>query len=404
MSTHVTAKRSSRLYVLYRYPQVSQTFVTNEIRGLRQLGADVDVISIERSDSDHVDPLRAGASRSLQRPTVRRAAWDHLWFAVRHWARYRDYLGAVARLRDHWRLALVQLPTEARRLLSDGGPEWCHTHFAWSTASVAVYLARLLGVPVSITLHAKDIYIADRSHLRTQLGQFDRIVTVCNYNVGYLEGLRVIPIGSRDVDVVPCGVAVPDEPRASSARPGADLVSVGRLVEKKGFDTLIRAIALVRHQLPHVRVVIVGEGPERAALAALVSQLGLEGNVMLVGAMIHEEVLELMSGSKLFCLAAQRARDGDCDALPVVLREAMARARAVVSTRVAGIPETVDDEVGWLVDPRSPRQLADAITAALFDDAERIKRGRAGRDRVLRRWTIEAQVAGILDVFDRPDS
>jgi colanic acid/amylovoran biosynthesis glycosyltransferase len=401
MNSHLGAVPPAELYVLYRYPQLSQTFVTNEIYRLRQLGVAVDVISIEQSDENLVNAEWAGSFRSLPRTALRRAVRDHLWFALHHWQRYRNFLGAVARVHDHWSLALRRLPSEARRLLGVPGPEWCHTHFAWSTASVAAYLARLLGVPVSITLHAKDIYVADRRHLRTQLAHFDRIVTVCNYNVGFLTGLGVIPDRVGEVVVVPCGVAVPDEPNTDSTGASVEIVSVGRLVEKKGFDTLIRALALVRDRLPYIRAVIVGEGPERESLAGLISELGLERNVTLAGPLTHEQTLELMGASKLFCLAAQRARDGDCDALPVVLREAMARGIPVVSTSVAGIPEAIDAEVGWLVEPRAPSALANAIAAALSDEAERAKRGRAARARVLQRWTVQAQAAGMLRVFAR---
>jgi colanic acid/amylovoran biosynthesis glycosyltransferase len=401
VNSHLRVVPPAQLYVLYRYPQLSQTFVTNEIHQLRQLGAEVDVISLEQSDENLVNADWAGSFRSLPRPALRHAVRDHLWFAIRHWQRYRAFLGAVARLHDHWSLALMRLPSEARRLLGPTGPQWCHTHFAWSTASVAAYLARLLGVPASITLHAKDIYVADRRHLRMQLAHFDRIVTVCNYNVGFLAGLGVMPDRAGSVVVVPCGVAVPAVPHTdtNSTQPSVDVVSVGRLVEKKGFDTLIRALALVRDRLPDIRAVIVGEGPERESLAELIAELGLEGNVTLAGSLRHEQTLELLSAAKLFCLSAQRARDGDGDALPVVLREAMARAIPVVSTRIAGIPDTVDDAVGWLVEPRSPRALADAITAALSDETERTKRGRAARARVLARWTVEAQAAGMLRLF-----
>jgi glycosyltransferase involved in cell wall biosynthesis len=232
--------------------------------------------------------------------------------------------------------------------------------------------------------------------------QFDRVVTVCSYNVGFLAGLGVTPARTGDVAVVPCGVDVPDEAQAVCAEERIELVSVGRLVEKKGFDTLIRAIALVRPAFPDVRAVIVGEGPEHSALAGLIAELELERNVTLAGALSHEDTLNLISACELFCLAAQPAPDGDCDALPVVLREAMARATAVVSTRVAGIPETVDEQVGWLVVPRSPEPLAGAITHALSDETERRKRGRAGRERVLARWTIERQLAGMLAVLPPP--
>jgi colanic acid/amylovoran biosynthesis glycosyltransferase len=393
----------SRIYVLFEYPQLSQTFVRNEIQGLRELGVEVDVLTVAQGDFAHIDADWPGEFRVLDRPGFWRALSDHIWFTLRRPTSYRRFLMAVARLRDHWRLALQRLPTEARQLLSKPAPQGTHTHFAWSTASVAAYLARLLEVPASITVHANDIYVERGARLRLRLQHFDQVVTVCNFNVGMLSGLGMTPLGGGDVDVVPCGVTIPDELAAGPASRSAELVSVGRLVEKKGFDTLIRAIALVRRCLPEIHAIIVGDGPEGLALSRLVVELGLERNVTLAGAMSHEATLELIRGAKVFCLASQPARDGDCDALPVVIREAMARAIPVISTRVAGIPETVDDEVGWLVDPRSPEQLAEAITVALHDDEEGIRRGRVGRDRVLRRWTVAAQAAGMVRVFERGD-
>jgi colanic acid/amylovoran biosynthesis glycosyltransferase len=397
----VEATDIASIYVLFQYPVLSQTFVRNEIHGLRERGAVVDVLSVEPGDSDHVDADWAGPFRMLQTPRLGRAMLDHIWFALRRPTSYARYLVAVARLREYWRLALRRLPTEARQRSNSVSAGVCHTHFAWDTASVAVYLARLLGIPVSVTLHANDIYLADTRRLRTRLRHFDRLVTVCNFNVGLLNGLGVSEVGDGDVDVVPCGVAVPAQLESEMRVITTDVISVGRLIEKKGFDTLIRSIALARTTRPDIRATIVGDGPERSTLERLVAELGLEPNVAFAGALTHQAALELIDGAKIFCLACQRDRSGDCDAVPVVIREAMARGIPVISTRVAGVPEVVDGEVGWLVDPRSPTALASAITAALKDDEERTARGRVGRQRVLHRWTIEAQATGILRAFER---
>jgi colanic acid/amylovoran biosynthesis glycosyltransferase len=260
----------------------------------------------------------------------------------------------------------------------------------------------LLDVPASVTVHANDIYVGNEHRLRMRLSEFDRVVTVCNYNVGLLSGMGIVSVGDGGVDVVPCGVAVPEAPPDPPAHRPIDVVSVGRLVEKKGFDTFIRAVALVRDRMPEVQALVVGDGPERAALMALIRELGLEGSVTLAGAKSHEQTMQAVESAKVFCLASQRARNGDCDAVPVAIREAMARAIPVISTRVAGIPETVDDEVGWIVDPASAGQLAAAISDALADEHERHARGQAARARVLRRWTLDIQVGGMLQVFNRP--
>ena len=401
MSDQVTGGTISLLYVLFQYPMLSQTFVRNEVHGLRELGATVDVLSVEPGHGVHIDADWAGQFRLLGRPRLSRAIRDHSWFAIRRPRSYGRYLLAVARLRDQWRLALKRLPTEARRLCSGRTPQACHTHFAWDTATPAVYLSRLLNIPASVTVHANDIYVADQRSLRARLEHFDRVVTVCNFNIGLLNGMGVSSIGDGGVEMVPCGWRSRLGTPGVQRRPRVPRSSRSDAWSKKGFDCLIRALAPVRERFPNIQAVIVGDGPERAALTRLIADLELENNVTLAGARSHQATLELIETAKLFCLACRRDRRGDCDALPVVIREAMARAVPVVCTRVAGIPETIDEEVGWLVDPDAPAQLAGALTAALGDEDELVRRGRAGRARVLRRWTIEDQAAGILRVFER---
>jgi colanic acid/amylovoran biosynthesis glycosyltransferase len=391
----------NRVYILSRYPKLSETFVRNEIQGLRARGASIDVISLEAGDTANIDATWAGEFRHLPRPRMRRAMLDHLWCGLRHPVSYARYLRTLLRLRECWRFAVLRLPTEARRLRAARTPQGCHTHFAWATASIASYLARLLDVPASVTVHANDIYVGDERRLRVRLSHFDRVVTVCNYNVGLLSGKGIARVGDGAIDIVPCGVAVPGALSDATTDRTVDVVSVGRLVEKKGFDTFIRAMALVRDRRPEAKALIVGEGPERAALEALISELGLAGTVTMLGAKSHEQTLQLVERAKVFCLASRRAANGDCDAVPVAIREAMVRSVPVISTRVAGIPETVDDEVGWIVDPASPDQLACAISDALRDEHERLARGRAARARVLSRWTLDLQVAGMLDIFGR---
>ena len=226
-----------RLYVLFQYPKLSETFVRNEIKALRELGADIDVISVEPGDANHIEPNWAGQYRLLSRPSRSRAVLDHLWFAVHHHRSYLRYLIAVVRLREYWRIALQRLPTEARNLRARELPRGCHTHFAWDTAAITAYISRLLDVPASVTLHANDIYVADPARLRARLAHFDQLATVCNFNAGLLRGLRVAGVGSKTIDIVPCGVAVPEAPTSASSAQRVDVVSVGRLVEKKGFDT-----------------------------------------------------------------------------------------------------------------------------------------------------------------------
>jgi colanic acid/amylovoran biosynthesis glycosyltransferase len=351
------------------------------------------VLSLEPGDQAGVPPGWAGAHRDLPRPTLPRALRDHVWWLGREPRRYRRFLRAVLAAPAHRRMALLRLPTEARRMVARGRPRRLHTHFAWTTADVVAALAQLLDAPASITMHAKDLYTETGPRLRARLWPFDPLITVCNYNVGFLLGRGAIDAGDARIAVVPCGVEPPAEPAPAAA---VDVVSVGRLVAKKGFDVLLDALAA----LPGVRATIVGDGPERDRLERRARIAGVAGRVSFAGALPHAETLDRIAAARVFCLAARPTADGDIDAMPVVLREAMARAVPVVTTRLTGIPESVDDEVGWLVAPGSAAELAGALRAALGDEEERRRRGAAARARVMARWTSARQAEMLAQLFE----
>jgi glycosyltransferase involved in cell wall biosynthesis len=173
------------------------------------------------------------------------------------------------------------------------------------------------------------------------------------------------------------------------------------LVPKKGFDILVRAAAIARGQRRDLVVEIVGEGRERAALDSLIAELGLEASVRMVGALSHDETLDRIAAARVFCLAARVAADGDRDSMPVVIKEALAREVPVVATRAVAVPEMVDDEVGRLATPEDAEELADALLQVLaLSDSDRDAVGRAGRARVLERFTLEGETAKLLALFD----
>jgi glycosyltransferase involved in cell wall biosynthesis len=200
-------------------------------------------------------------------------------------------------------------------------------------------------------------------------------------------------------ELVVCGVEVP--PAAPRDHLEVDVLAVGRLVPKKGFDLLVGAAAALRDHRPDLRVEIVGDGPERDALVRQVAAAGLGDVVDLVGARSHEWTLARMEQARLVVLPARVAPDGDRDSMPVVLKEAMARAVPVVATDAVGIPEMVDDRVGRLVPPDDAAALAVAMGELLADDRLAADLGRAGRDRVEERFTLAGEVARLRACFER---
>ena len=381
------------VYLLRDYPQLSQTFVRHEIAGLRALGHDVTVVSLRETDTTHVDPVWAGGFSLWSTLAAGRPGRDLAWWLARHPLRTLRMLGVARSLgfADHRRTALIEVPAVARRLA--GRPiAAVHTHFAWKQLEHVVLLATLLGARSSVTTHARDIYLPAPGVQRA-VAHVDAVVTVCRHNVARLAALGV---QRGEVTVVPCGVEVPTE--VIAAPNAARVVSVGRLVEKKGFAVLVEAMAAVVREVPHARLDLVGDGPQRTVLEQRVSKLGLGGSVRFLGARPHGEVLDAIEGADVFALACQVDPEGDSDAMPVVLREAMARARPVVTTAVAGIPESVDAEVGWLVPPGEAGALAAALVEALVDPARAAGRGAEGRLRVEQRWTV-AHTAAAMSAF-----
>lgn len=374
-------------YVLTKHLQPSQTFVVNEIAELRRQGLAVDVLSVERGDVV-VDDATYLVDLAPGRGTLVRA---HLGAARRRPVGYLRFLVRALAMRREMGTRPEQVPWLVLPLvaatLQQRGTRALHAHFAWSGAAAADLLAALTGLPWSVTLHAKDIFSKQR-HLQRKLADADHLVTVCRYNEQWMRehvGL------TRPVAQVVCGVEAPPVPWPREG--AADVVAVGRLVPKKGFDTLLRAAALLRETRPGLTVDVVGDGPGRAQLEALVDELGLHGAVRLLGARPHEESLARIAGARVFCLPCRIAPDGDRDSMPVVIKEAMVRGVPVVSTDVVAVPEMLDDGCGLMVAPDDPRALAEALGHVLADEVLAARLAAAGRRRALERFLLAGEVA-----------
>jgi glycosyltransferase involved in cell wall biosynthesis len=263
--------------------------------------------------------------------------------------------------------------------LREVGAGHLHAHFAHGPASVAQYASHLTGIPFSFTAHAKDIYTTPPELLQAKLRAARFVVTCTEYNAQHLADLAGPPWASRihriyhgiDFDRFRGNAERNPEPRGSR---GPVVLSIGRLVEKKGFPYLIEAARILAAGGRSFTVRIVGGGERRGALEAAIQRAGLKGTVELCGAMPQEKLLALYREAAAFVLPCVVTDNGDRDGIPNVLVEAMRMGVPVVSTAISGIPELVlHDRTGLLVPPHDAQALADAI-AALLDDPERARR------------------------------
>ena len=380
-------------YVVDKAAELSQTFVTGELEELRRQGVKVVLVAVREGNATPPDvPMRVMHHYTGQRWTPRLHALG--WQVVRP-LRWRAMNRALRQVASEVggdgvpRRAVAPVATWLVRHRVDV----LHAHFAWRGAAAAMALAPLVGKPWSLTMHASDI-VNDRRNLDAKLSAADRLITVCDYNRSFLRDELGV---TREVDLVICGV---DVPAAPTTEPDIDIVAVGRLVEKKGFDLLLDALFLPGLRDVVRSVVIVGDGPLDEQLRKQAADLGLADVVQFAGAQPHGETLATMSRARLLCLPARIARNGDRDSMPVVVKEAMARGIPVVATDVVGIPEMVDGTVGRLV----PASDAAALAAALADmlrlpEDERRALGAAGRARVEERFTMTSQVAELRRIL-----
>jgi glycosyltransferase involved in cell wall biosynthesis len=242
-----------------------------------------------------------------------------------------------------------------------------HAHFASYPALAGMVLQKLGGTSYSFTAHAFDIYV-DPSQLDAKIDHAAFVATSSDYNRRLLarRSTRGTP-----VHVVRCGVRVPESLPELHNGP-TTVLCVGRLVEKKGQAYLIDACAMLRGKGFDVQCMMIGDGPDRDLLQQRIDATGLTGHVKLAGSRTTDEVASALRQATVFVLPSIVTGSGNAEGLPLALEEAMAAGVPVLSTRVTGIPELVDDGVnGVLVDPGDASQLAAALERLITSPAER---------------------------------
>ena len=392
------SRKASFAYLLQVFPKYSETFIVNELLGHQEAGQPVRVLSLRLPREGRFHGCVAELAEAAE--YVAESYWDQpdkRREALRSVARESPagLLRALALLarrrvtfRDVWQAALV------RRWAARRGVSHLHCHFGGFAATTA-YLSRLMNGPsYSVTLHAHEIFrdTADHALLRDVVGASAFCVTVSNFNARHL--CEQIKAPSDKIRVLYNGIALDRFPRREGPRDPGTILSVGRLIEKKGFVHLIRACKPLAERGLLTRCDIVGEGREKDALAAEIKRLGLSDKVRLAGPWSQARVADALGRYGVFALPCVRAADGNMDALPTVLLEAMASGCPVVSTTLSGIPEIIaNGQTGLLVPPGDECALADAIAATIID-ADRSRRfAAAGRARAEERFDVRRSVA-----------
>ena len=402
--------------VLKGYPRLSETFIAQEIRQLELRGAELCIYSLRHPYDPAQHPIHGEIqARVSYLPEYLRDDPARVWRGLAHcWRRpgfsaaLRQLLGDLARdlprgegrnrLRRYGQALVLaaETPAEIDRY---------YAHFMHTPSSVAHYASLISGRPWCISAHAKDIWTIAEAEKRAKLASTDWLVTCTRANAEHLAALADDP---AKVELLYHGLdfaRFPAPPPRADQRDGGDpaapvrLLSVGRCVEKKGYDVLLDALAALPADL-HWRLAHIGGGELADQLRARATSLGLAARIDWRGAQPQTEVLAAYREADLFVLPSLVGADGDRDGLPNVLMEAQSQALCCLSTAISGIPELiVDGQTGRLVAQRDAAALRDALAALIAAPTERRRLGDAGRARTLGEFSVHAGVDRLARKF-----
>lgn len=388
-------------YLFERFPSFGQTFCYREVAELERQGTRVHVFSIRRPAGEpgqdwdpqlvervHYLPEEKVLVPEMDRVLRSKAVSNEARIAVEKWGRQSDFL------------RLYQAIYVGTRL-QEKGLGRVHAHFAGMAARTAWWISEFFGIPYSFTAHANDIF-APRDFvvsLAKLIEGAKAVVTVSDFAVRLLQ--ERFPQGATKLHRVYNGVDLSRfRPADFAANPPA-IISIGRLIEKKGFADLISACAKLRSRGRAFVCRIIGEGPLEETLRRQITAEGLEKSVRLTGPQTQAQIAERLAHATLFALPCTREADGGMDNLPTVIMEAMAAGLPVISTPLGGIPEMVEAEVtGELVPDRDPEALSAAIERLISDPEQARSLGIRGREIARQKFSIEESARQLQQLFD----
>jgi glycosyltransferase involved in cell wall biosynthesis len=399
-------------FVAGMFPLRSETFVYREVRSLRDRGWDVCAVGLHDSPDDSADGLadlihnRLVVYGSGATKTLRSFATELVEHPLNLLRTLRTAIIDAAKPDEptEWKDRLKLLGGAVAGIglagrLRPAGTRHLHCHFAHAPSTVGMYAAMQLGIPFSFTGHANDLF-QRRILLKKKL---ERAAFVACISRWHRELYRSIaPADDLVYPLVRCGVDV----RGWTAEPPAQadgrlrVLCVARLVEKKGIDVLLRALAACNTL--GWQLTIAGEGPWRATLTGLAEQLGVAARVEFLGAVSNDRVRDLFGGADLFVLPCRSDVSGDRDGIPVVLMEAMARGVPVISGDLPAIRELIEPGVsGLLIAGGDSVALTAAIQRVAADPALRIALATAARAAVEREFALEPNVTKLEQMIEK---
>lgn len=391
-------------YLMNTYPLTSTTFIRREIEALERAGQPVHRYAVRQWDGDLVDPadiseiprthyFLTGNTKGLVAAFFKEILGNPKGLArvVKPW--WSMLVGARGGVVRH--VAYLLEAIYFRQRAAKDGIDHVHVHFLTNSTSVAM-LANILGGPsYSSTVHGPD-ELTD-APLLSFPEKIDRAAFIAA--ITHFCKSQLIRFSSQEaadkINIVHCALEMSGfEYQDGFEAENRTFVCVGRLCPQKGQAQLPRAVAALKADYPDVKVVLIGDGESREAIEAEIKRCGVEDNFEITGWMANNEVREHVAKARTLLLPSY------AEGLPVVIMEAFALGRPVISTYIAGIPELVDEECGWMLPAGSQEDLIGAMRGALEATPDQLRaKGAEGRRRVEERHDVDKEAAKLLAFF-----
>ena len=382
--------------VVKGYPRLSETFIAQELFGLQESGAELQIISLRHPTDKSVHPVHNQIKAAVKYlpEYLHHEPWRVLksWWSIRKRPAYRQAKKIwLQDLRRDITRNRIRRFGQALVLAAELSPDirFLYAHFLHTPASVTRYAAVLCRIPFGISAHAKDIWTSPEWEKQEKILACDWLVTCTRYGATHLRelvsgtpahGKVHLMYHGLDLRRFPCCHQRPHEAEEKGEQGPIRILSVGRVVAKKGYSDLIEALARLPDDL-NWKFVHIGHGPLREQLRKQAAGLGIADRIEWHGPAAQAEVLEQYRLADIFVLASKIANDGDRDGLPNVLMEAQSQGLACIATATAAIPELIrDGETGLLAPPGDPAGLAGKLVLLASDPMLRDRLGEAGRN------------------------
>lgn len=407
----MTSKKPKVVYILTRFPSVTETFILSELYWLRNHDIDVYIYSLMAPQAKIVHPQaeelmpHVSYAPSLFSSKILSAQF---YFIFRSASRY--FRALLNTFKHTYREPLVLLkmlqlfPKSVyfARQMEISGIDHIHAHFVWLNGLSAMIASTLLGISFSLHPHAFGLFSRDQTNVRRQLDSATKIITVSGYHRKYIAALSTRH-KEEDIEIVNYGIDTdafhPDKKLTTNDKT-ATILSIGRFIEKKGHQYLIEACGILAKKNIQFQCIILGGGPLKESYLELIDQLNLKDKVTLLGTKSKAEIRELYQKSDIFSLPCTVAKSGDQDGVPNVLMEAMAMQVPVISTPISGIPDLIHTEENGLLTPdRDPAGLAQALERLINSESLRNELGEKGRATVIKDFNIRTTSAKLASVF-----